>query len=82
MYPECFGYVYQLTGDTHYLEESLWQLLMFLYGYGNLWHSAPIIDAKMYGRVYRGLTHYVSHCAKAGLLPRVEKQFLGETSKE
>jgi len=85
MFPECFSYVWECTGAPRYLEESLWQLTMFLYGYGNPWgisasHHNTDIDAKLYGRVYRGLVHNISACAKAGLLPRVEGQILGETA--
>jgi len=85
MFSECFGYAYELTGDSRYLEASLWQLPMFMLGFNNPWgvpsaHAAGELDAKLYGRVYRGLAHYLSACAKAGLLPRVEKQFMGETA--
>ena len=85
MFPECFAYAYELTGDPYYLEASLWQLPMFLLGFNNPWgihsaHTAGEIDAKLYGRVYRGLCHNISACAKAGLLPRVEKQFLGDAA--
>jgi len=53
---------------------------MFLLGFGNPWSGQGTIDGKMYGRVYRGLTYYVSSCAKAGLLPKVVKQFLGDAA--
>jgi len=84
MFPECFTYVCELTGDTRYLRESLWQLTMMLYGFGNIWAgNSPIagndpIDAKLYGRLYRGLMLNVSACAKAGLLGPLEAHFLGE----
>jgi len=80
MFTECFGYLCELTGDTRYIEDSLWQLSMFLFGFGNPWSGQGTIDGKMYGRVYRGLTYYVSSCAKAGLLPKVVKQFLGDAA--
>lgn len=84
MLPECFTYVGELTGQTRYLEESLWHLPLLLHGYGNpwggpgnAWTAGNVIDAKLYGRLYRGLALYLSACAKAGLLPQAEGRFLG-----
>lgn len=78
MFPECFTYVCELTGDTRYLRDSLWQLNLLLHGYGNIWAGNGPIDAKLYGRLYRGLVHNVSACAKAGLLASLEAHFLGD----
>ncbi len=83
MFPECVAYLYELDGDPRRLEESLWALTLFLHGYSNPWgipdsHSIAPLDAKLYGRVYRGLMHNLSACARAGLLPRLEGRILGE----
>ncbi|MHB9105685.1 MAG: hypothetical protein ACYDCO_01400 [Armatimonadota bacterium] len=83
MFPECFAYLYELNGDPRLLEESLWALTLFMCGWDNPWglpdkHSIEPLDAKIYGRVYRGLVHNVSACARAGLLQRVEAGVLGE----
>jgi hypothetical protein len=82
MFPECIAYLHELTGDPRLLEESLWAVRLFMLGYANPWgmpnsHGIEPLDGKLYGRVYRGLVHNISACARAGLLPRLEAQFVG-----
>lgn len=83
MFPECVAYLHELNGDPRLLDGSLWALALFMRGWDNPWglpdkHNLAPLDAKIYGRVYRGLMHNVSACARAGLLPRVEARLLGE----
>lgn len=80
LFPEPLAYVCELTGDRRRLEETLWQLHMFMLGYPALNWTAGAggpLDGKMFGRVYRGLAHYLSACARAGLLKDAEDRLLG-----
>ena len=79
LFPESFCYACELTGQTRYLEDSLWQLAMFFRGFnsiGWLQESEPL-TTKQFARVYRGLSHYLSALARAGLLEKAERLILG-----
>ena len=80
LFPECMTYACELTGDTRCLEDTLWQVRMFMWLYRpDLWNFMSL-DGALYGktfaRAYRGLVHYLSACAKAGLLEKAEQMLL------
>jgi hypothetical protein len=82
LFPETFCYVCELTGDNRYLEESLWQLRMFFLGFGSLDWLEPLgrpLTTKLYTRNYRGLVHYLSALARAGMLKQEEARLMGQT---
>lgn len=81
LFPESLAYACELTGDTTRLEETLWQLKMFFWLVRpNLWNIYSL-DNSLYGktfaRAYRGLVHYLSACARAGILEKAERMIVG-----
>ena len=83
LFPETFCYVCEVTGETNYLSESLWQLRMFLLGFNSLgWAGSQDgkLDTKHYARIYRGLAPYLAALSRAGVLEGFEREFMGEAS--
>lgn len=79
LFPETFCYVCERTGETRWLEESLWQLRLFLIGSNSLgWLDSRnrALTTKEYTRVYRGLSHYLSALARMGMLAKLEKELM------
>lgn len=80
LFPETFCYVCEVTGETAWLQESLWQLRMFFMGANALgWneaHGGPL-DTKRYTRIYRGLSFLLAELSRAGMLPAFEEQLMG-----
>jgi hypothetical protein len=79
LFPETFCYVCEVTGETKWLAESLWQLRMFCHGFGSAgWvdgHDGPL-DTKRYTRIYRGLAPLLAALSRAGLLEPFENELL------
>jgi hypothetical protein len=67
-----------VTGDASYLRSTLWQLMLFLRGPNSVgWmDDSTMLDTKRLTRVYRGLAHYLSALARAGMLERVERKLI------
>ena len=80
LFVESMTYAWELTGNRKYLEDSMWQFVLMMHGYNAVgWvpTSGEALTTKLYARIYRGLVHYVSACAKAGLLKELERRVLG-----
>ncbi|MGC8805152.1 MAG: hypothetical protein ACP5QD_04385 [Candidatus Ratteibacteria bacterium] len=75
LFVESVVYAYYLTGNKKYLKECFWHFDLFFKSWNDLgWLSGMgTITTKKYARVYRGLIHFISGCADAGLLKKFEK---------
>jgi hypothetical protein len=79
LFPESLTYAVELTGDPRYLDETLWQLRLFLMGhltFGWLDGMSPL-TTKLYTRMYRGLIFLFSALAHRGRLPELEAAIMG-----
>jgi len=79
LFPETFCYLCELSGDSKWLADSLWQLRMFMMGFNDLgWIDTgkPPLDTKHYTRIYRGLSFYLATLSKAGLLEAFEARLV------